>query len=291
MSQLELYRDDLLNRYAGHTFLETVVGSMTLVEFRDAGLTVIEASQKLVAGDAYQNIRFNLVGDTGILPRLTTTQRDALTATTDATNILNITTDSIEKFESAAWVPTLEVIAGNYSFQGDTKFGGDAGTAPVGRISVIGDDFGSTRVRTLSYSDTAEEGAAVQVGHSRGTEASTEALDDGDRLGQFIFVGSNGTQPASNGPVIRGFATEDWGGSAKGSRIDFLTIADGTTTQVLALRVSENGFPVHPSFTVATLPTSEAGGCIYVSDETGGATLAFGDGTNWLRVQDRAIVA
>lgn len=51
-------------------------------------------------------------------------------------------------------------------------------------------------------------------------------------------------------------------------------------------------------YTVATLPdasdfdpaTGEAA-YVYVSDETGGATLAFSDGTNWLRVQDRAIVS
>lgn len=30
---------------------------------------------------------------------------------------------------------------------------------------------------------------------------------------------------------------------------------------------------------------------LYVSDETGGATLAFSDGTNWRRAQDRAIVS
>ena len=30
---------------------------------------------------------------------------------------------------------------------------------------------------------------------------------------------------------------------------------------------------------------------IGVTDETGGATLAFSDGTNWRRVQDRAIVS
>jgi len=30
---------------------------------------------------------------------------------------------------------------------------------------------------------------------------------------------------------------------------------------------------------------------IYVSNETGGATLAFSDGTNWRRVQDRAVVS
>ena len=47
------------------------------------------------------------------------------------------------------------------------------------------------------------------------------------------------------------------------------------------------------SYTVATLPTASewTAGVIYVSDETGGATLAFSDGTNFRRVQDRAIVA
>lgn len=46
------------------------------------------------------------------------------------------------------------------------------------------------------------------------------------------------------------------------------------------------------SFTVATLPpATPAGQMIYVSNEIGGATLAFSDGTNWRRVQDRAIVS
>ena len=47
------------------------------------------------------------------------------------------------------------------------------------------------------------------------------------------------------------------------------------------------------SYTVATVPDAALweGAIIYVSDETGGATLAFSDGTNWLRVQDRATVS
>lgn len=45
------------------------------------------------------------------------------------------------------------------------------------------------------------------------------------------------------------------------------------------------------SFTVGTLPSAAtAGQIIYVSDESGGAVLAFSDGTNWRRVTDRAIV-
>jgi hypothetical protein len=47
------------------------------------------------------------------------------------------------------------------------------------------------------------------------------------------------------------------------------------------------------NFTVATLPspTNIEGTIIYVSDETGGAVLAFSDGTNWRRVTDRVIVS
>ncbi len=56
-------------------------------------------------------------------------------------------------------------------------------------------------------------------------------------------------------------------------------------------KVQDDGVSVFKSFTVATLPTAVAGGYIYVSDETGGATMAFSDGTNWRRVQDRAIVS
>lgn len=46
-------------------------------------------------------------------------------------------------------------------------------------------------------------------------------------------------------------------------------------------------------YTVVTLPTaaSYAGGLIAVSNEAGGYTLAFSDGTNWRRVQDRAVVS
>ena len=48
------------------------------------------------------------------------------------------------------------------------------------------------------------------------------------------------------------------------------------------------------SFTVAGLPTASsqgAGALAYVSDETGGASLAFSDGTAWRRTADRAVVS
>jgi len=47
------------------------------------------------------------------------------------------------------------------------------------------------------------------------------------------------------------------------------------------------------SYTVTTLPDAETyqNSMIFVSDEAGGSTIAFSDGTNWRRVQDRQIVS
>lgn len=47
------------------------------------------------------------------------------------------------------------------------------------------------------------------------------------------------------------------------------------------------------TYTVTTLPSASgsAGAMIFVSNESGGAVLAFCDGTNWRRVTDRAIVS
>jgi len=51
-------------------------------------------------------------------------------------------------------------------------------------------------------------------------------------------------------------------------------------------------------YSVTALPSASDNGSlndftslIYIYDEVGGATLAFSDGTNWRRVQDRAIVS
>ena len=48
------------------------------------------------------------------------------------------------------------------------------------------------------------------------------------------------------------------------------------------------------SYTVGTVPSASAlgaGASIYVSNETGGAVIAFSDGTNWRRVTDRTVIS
>ena len=45
------------------------------------------------------------------------------------------------------------------------------------------------------------------------------------------------------------------------------------------------------SYTVASLPAPSAGLLALVTDESGGAVLAFADGAAWRRVTDRAVVS
>lgn len=75
----------------------------------------------------------------------------------------------------------------------------------------------------------------------------------------------------------------------------FKTSADGSTFATgLTLVVAASGVPRLPGFTVATLPPAAAAGAgalVHVSNESGGAVLAFSDGTSWRRVTDRAVVS
>lgn len=67
-------------------------------------------------------------------------------------------------------------------------------------------------------------------------------------------------------------------------------IADGLNRLISYLRTEPL---VGQSYTVATLPTASSyeGGIVYVSDETGGAVMAFSDGADWRRTTDRAVVS
>ena len=62
--------------------------------------------------------------------------------------------------------------------------------------------------------------------------------------------------------------------------------------QDLAMKVGSLPFPLK-SYVVAGVPAASdfEGHIVYISDETGGKTIAFSDGVNWRRVQDRAIIS
>jgi hypothetical protein len=74
--------------------------------------------------------------------------------------------------------------------------------------------------------------------------------------------------------------------------IDYGSVVDSNTYKGDYEYILETSGVTHDSFKVASLPNAGVPGqMIYVSDESGGATMAFSDGSNWRRITDRAIVS
>lgn len=78
--------------------------------------------------------------------------------------------------------------------------------------------------------------------------------------------------------------------------IDLGNITDTVVTEITLGDLVQAGILqpnqiTFPSFTVDTVPPAvPAGQMIYVSDESGGAVIAFSDGTDWRRITDRSVI-
>jgi hypothetical protein len=100
-------------------------------------------------------------------------------------------------------------------------------------------------------------------------------------------------------------SAEAWTATAQGTDVLIQTTTPGTTTSVTRTQITDislaqtgaliaSTFVKPGSYTVATVPsasTAGAGATIYVSNESGGAVLAFSDGSNWKRVTDLATIS
>ena len=104
MTIKQVYRDDLLNRFSGYTFTETVINSMTLVELKDAGLVVVASDKVLVADDGYVNIRRQMGILENILCELTGAQIALLTGTLSGVQIFNKDTGGTQLYNGSVWI-------------------------------------------------------------------------------------------------------------------------------------------------------------------------------------------
>jgi len=120
------------------------------------------------------------------------------------------------------------------------------------------------------------------------TNIDTDSLKDTTGSGTDVVTGTAGTSGTLG----------QWDGSGnlvEGPEADgLLTVADALSRYLPrdGSTVIEVPFQLQ-SYTVATVPTaaSYTGCLIYVSNETGGATVAVSNGTNWVRLQDLATVS
>lgn len=99
----DIYLSDLQNRFnSGYTITESTRGELTL-------LTVVNGvtngrSEQFSRDNAIWNVRFNLVGSTDILAKITTTQRNAASNVQEGQMIWNTSTNARETYIGATWV-------------------------------------------------------------------------------------------------------------------------------------------------------------------------------------------
>ena len=119
--------------------------------------------------------------------------------------------------------------------------------------------------------------------------------------GENVTINNAYTFPSADGAPNQALVTDGSG------NISFANLGDpvedyGSITEAANVTVdyggvddNENRSPTpHDGYTVAeanSLTYINPGDMIFVSDETDGATMAFYDGTNWRRIQDRAVIS
>lgn len=121
-----------------------------------------------------------------------------------------------------------------------------------------------------------------------GSNTHVQFNDGGNLAGDsdFTFDKSSNTLQVTNLDVMGTFShVEDYGTITQAANI---TVDYGVVT------VDDRQPTPHDSYTVSeanALTYINSGDMIFVSDETGGATMAFYDGTDWRRIQDRAVIS
>lgn len=206
--------------------------------------------------------------------------------------------DTIDIFINSGTVPSASPFSGSHAGLRVARAGGGA------VVPVVGE--GSVGWEASRFSNDTGAGVFASL-KARGTISSPAVVQTSDRLGQFSFYGWDGVDTYRLGAHLRVLVTAATPGPTDmRSRAVLEVTPAGSVTPSEAWTVDhytgqrmygsvvidQNRHHQLRSYTVATLPSAAtAGQMIYVSNETGGATPAFSDGTNWRRVTDRAIVS
>lgn len=201
-------------------------------------------------------------------------------ASTAASGAINITTAAGGPNNSASGTAAASGALTQTIGTGGAESGNTAGTGgAAGAWSVAGGKGGNAT------------GAGGTHTGGAGTTLTMTSGAGGDA------TGASGTRTGGNsGDIKLRIGAAGTGASANGS-VGAVIFEVPTGTE--RLRVSSTAgivatLPVvMPSYTVATVPSAAtfARGHIWVSDESGGATGAQSDGTNWRRYSDRAIIS
>lgn len=223
----------------------------------------------------------------------------------------------ILQYEGNSWISISEQFTDLNVDNGTLYVDSSNDTVSIGSTSSNEKLFvnGSLRLGTnpvINYS-----GAFLDVKHSNGTGTVVRVRDNDTgtdpvfkvynannvsevfRVDGAVTISGSYTLPVSDGTGGQALITDGAGNISfadLGEPVeDYGSIieAANTTLDYGDLETDTRKPTSHDSYLVAELSsiTAVPGDMVFVSDETGGATMAFYDGSNWLRVQDRQQVS
>ncbi len=285
--------------------LRLATGGTEQVTISTTGFTSALPITSVTGSATAPSYRFTSDGDTGMYSG----NADTIRFTTAGTLRHTIST--------AAETTTLPQVGANGSASAPTySFSGDPNTGMYwDSADIIGFSAGGTQRLSVSGTDiigsvrfVAPAGSASSASYVFAGDGSTGLYSTG--AGNINMTTSGtlrktlGTTIETNTLLQRGpdgsagapsyaFSSDPNTGIYWISADDVGVSTGGTLRLDVSTTAVTSTLPVGvPSYTVASIPAATtAGQIIYVSNETGGAVLAFSDGTNFRRVTDRAIVA
>ena len=152
----------------------------------------------------------------------------------------------------------------------------------TGTVVRIRDNTGNTNPTFKVYNaNNTSEVFKVQGSNITINSAYTLPTSDGT-AGYAIVTDGSGNLSFSS---VGGDAVTDYG---------YITEANVTTLNYGTITGDARTPVSHPSYTVSeagAIAGSSPGDMIFVSNEEGGATMAFYDGSDWRRVQDRQVIS
>ncbi|CAB4126252.1 hypothetical protein UFOVP153_61 [uncultured Caudovirales phage] len=121
-----------------------------------------------------------------------------------------------------------------------SHLGINTATVPTILLRAIGDNNSSSRIAMRGYSSDANS-SSIRVTKFRGTAASPQAPLSGDGLGKFELAGY-GTTSSDGYPQasFEGIATENWGATARGAKVQIKITPNTTITQAIALTINQD---------------------------------------------------